>query len=127
MAPARSVGRRLWCLVELSTQQFPLPLRERPFDNRSGGDPRSGEGEGYAAAGVHRRDTPHLPIAPQWVASSPALAGTGGSRCRVRRSGASPRARGEEYEAWFAPKSSLGGGALLPAFHQGVRRQRFVD
>ncbi len=102
-------------------KNFPSPLAGE------GGDPRSGEGEGYAAAGVHRRDTPHLPIAPQWVPSSPALAGTGGSRCRVRRSGASPRASGEEYEAWFAPKSSLGGGALLPAFHQGVRRQRFVD
>src|SRR5207302_1341476 len=37
-----------------------------------GGAPRSGEGEGYAAPRELLRLTPHLPIAAQWVLSSPA-------------------------------------------------------
>src|SRR5216683_7181538 len=71
-------------------KNFPSPLAGE------GGDPRSGEGEGYVAENERRLQTPHLPIAAQWVPSSPALAGTFGPRCRGRRGEATPGARGEE-------------------------------
>ena len=50
----------------MSGKTFPSPLAGE------GGPPRSGEGEGAASAGVVRRQPPHLPIAAQWVPSSPA-------------------------------------------------------
>src|SRR5260221_9057712 len=37
-----------------------------------GGDPRSGEGEGFAARSETRRHAPHLPTAAPQVPSSPA-------------------------------------------------------
>src|SRR5260221_7633029 len=51
---------------------FPSPLAGEALRLSLRRDPRSGEGEGSAATGEFLRQTPHLPIATQWVPSSPA-------------------------------------------------------
>src|SRR6266704_6058917 len=60
----------------LPAEPFPLPLRERPFDKRSGG-PAKREGEGARAAiaiVATRRVTPHPPVAD---ATGPSLSRKG--------------------------------------------------
>src|SRR5882724_10186148 len=56
---------------------FPLPLREREGPAR---------GEGAASTSKKRHQPPHLPIAPQWVPSSPAR----GEEIRLLRPGEPP-------------------------------------
>src|SRR5471032_2856902 len=60
----RVLSRRLGMVMALLVE-CPSPLAGE------GGDPRSGEGEGFARS-EKRRQPPHLPIAAQWVPSSPA-------------------------------------------------------
>ncbi len=61
-------GERHW----ISAAPAPSPLAGEALRQALRRDPRGGEGEGAAAMTALLRHTPHLPIAAQWVPSSPA-------------------------------------------------------
>src|SRR2546423_203731 len=61
----------LSCCILISLTMGRMSSSPSPLAGE-GGDPRSGEGEGFAATSEKGQQPPHLPIAAQWVPSSPA-------------------------------------------------------